>query len=59
MSLLAEYRDARRGEEIARLRRVLVLRALAATGMSQQQIAKALGISQSAVSQQLKFAPDL
>jgi predicted nucleotidyltransferase len=59
MTLAVEYRDARRGEELARLRRVLALRAMAATGMSQRQIAEALGISQPAVSQQLKFAPDL
>ncbi|MDP4013105.1 MAG: nucleotidyltransferase domain-containing protein [Candidatus Nanopelagicales bacterium] len=59
MSLSAEYRDARRGEEVARLRRVLALRAMVATGMSQRQIADALGISQPAVSQQLKFAPQL
>ncbi|MDZ7577294.1 MAG: nucleotidyltransferase domain-containing protein [Candidatus Nanopelagicales bacterium] len=59
MSLSAQYRDARRCEDVARLRRVLALRAMVATGMSQRQIADALGISQPAVSQQLKFAPDL
>jgi hypothetical protein len=59
MTLLAEYRDARRDEDLARLRRVLALRALAATGMSQRRVADALGISQPAVSQQLKFAPSL
>lgn len=59
MTLLAEYQDARRDEDVARLRRVLALRAMAATGMSQRQIADALGITQPAVSQQLKFAPDL
>ena len=59
MTLLAEYRDARRDEDVARIRRVIALRALIATGMSQRQIAKALGISQPAVSQQLKFSPDL
>lgn len=59
MSLLAEYRDARRDEDVARLRRVLALRAMIASGMSQRQIAEALGISQPAVSQQLKFAPEL
>ncbi len=59
MSLLAEYRDAKRDEQVARLRRVLALRAMAATGMSQRQIANALGVSQPAVSQQLKFAPEL
>jgi predicted nucleotidyltransferase len=59
MDLLAEYRDARRDEDIARLRRVLALRAMVATGMSQRRIADAVGITQPAVSQQLKFAPEL
>lgn len=59
MTLLAEYREARHDEEVARLRRVLALRAMAATGLSQRQIAVELGITQPAVSQQLKFAPDL
>jgi len=59
MTLLAEYREARRDEDVARLRRVLALRAMGAEGMSQRQIADALGVSQPAVSQQLKFAPDL
>jgi predicted nucleotidyltransferase len=59
MTLAVKYRDARRDEELARLRRVLALRAMAATGMSQRQIAEVLGISQPAVSQQLKFATDL
>jgi len=59
MTLLAEYRDARRDEDVARLRRVIALRAMAATGLSQRQIADALGISQPAVSQQLRYAPDL
>src|SRR5665811_770694 len=59
MTLLAEYREARHDEEVARLRRVLALRAMAATGLSQRQIAAELGITQPAVSQQLKFAPDL
>jgi predicted nucleotidyltransferase len=59
MTLLAEYQDARRDEDVARLRRVLALRAMGAVGMSQRQIAHALGITQPAVSQQLKFAPDL
>lgn len=59
MALVAEYLDARRDEDIARLRRVLALRAMVAAGMSQRQIAVALGISQPAVSQQLKFAPEL
>lgn len=59
MTLLAEYHDARRGEDVARLRRVVALRAMIATGMSQRQVADALGISQPAVSQQLRYAPDL
>ena len=59
MTLLAEYRDARHGEDVARLRRVLALRAMLATGMSQRQAAEGLGVSQSAISQQLKFAPAL
>lgn len=59
MALVEQYRDARRDEDVARLRRVVALRAMAATGMTQRQIAAALGISQSAVSQQLKSAPDL
>lgn len=59
MTLVAEYRDARHGEHVARLRRVLALRAMAATGMSQRQIAEALHISQPAVSQQLRTALEL
>ncbi len=59
MPLVAEYTDARRGEDLARLRRVLALRAMLASGMSQREVAQVLGISQPAVSQQLRFAPDL
>ena len=59
MTLLAAYRDARRDEDVARLRRALALRAMVVTGLSQRQIANSLGITQPAVSQQLKFAPDL
>jgi len=59
MTLLAEYRGARRDEDSARLRRVLALRAMAAGGMSQREIAAALGITQPAVSQQLKAGRDL
>ena len=36
MTVLAEYREARRGEDLARLRRVIALRAMLADGMSQQ-----------------------
>jgi uncharacterized protein len=59
MTLVAEYRDARREEEVARLRRFLSLRGMVATGMSQRQIAEALGVSQPAVSQQLRPAREL
>jgi len=59
MSLVEEYQEARRGEDLARLRRVLALRALLADGLSQRAIAEQLGISQSAISQQLRSAPDL
>ena len=59
MTLAAKYRDARRDEDLARLRRSLALRAMVATGMSQRQMAEALGITQPAVSQQLKYAPEL
>ena len=59
MSMLAEYRDAQRGEDALRLRRALALRAMVATGMSQREIANRLGISQPAVSQQLKNSPKL
>lgn len=57
MSLVAEYRGARRNEDVARLRRVLALRAMVASGMSQREIAAELGVSQPAVSQQLKASP--
>jgi predicted transcriptional regulator len=53
MTVVEAYRSARRDEELARLRRVLALRAMAAAGMTQKQIAESLGISQPAVSQQL------
>jgi predicted nucleotidyltransferase len=59
MTFLSEYREARRDEDVARLRRVLALRAMVATGMSQREIGTALGISQPAVSQQLRAASDL
>lgn len=59
MTLVAEYRAARRHEDVARLRRVLALRAMVAIGLSQREIAAALGISQPAVSQQLRAASDL
>jgi predicted nucleotidyltransferase len=57
--LLAEYREAQRDAELARLRRLLALRAMVATGMRQRQIAEDLGITQPAVSQQLQSADTL
>ena len=56
MTMLAQYRDARRDEDVARLRRALALRAMVACGMSQRQIAEELWITQPAVCQQLKLA---
>lgn len=58
MSLVAEYVDARHDEDVARLRRVMALRAMVASGMSQREIAAELGVTQPAVSQQLKVASD-
>lgn len=57
MTLVAEYRAARHEEDAARLRRGLALRALAASGLSQREIAQRLGITQPAVSQQLRAVP--
>jgi predicted nucleotidyltransferase len=54
MSLLAQYRTARSAEYLARLRRIIALRAMVAGGVGQRQIAAALGISQPAISQQLR-----
>lgn len=59
MVLVAEYLAACRGEDVARQRRLLALRAMVATGWTQRQIAEALGISQPAVSQQLKAGNQL
>lgn len=59
MSLVVEYREARSQENLARLRRLLALRAMTATGSNQREIAANLGISQPAVSQQLKTSRDL
>lgn len=59
MTLLDQYRDARRAEDVTRLRRALALRAMIESGMSQREIAGALAISQPAISQQLAAAPRL
>ena len=59
MSLVVEYREARSQEELSRLRRLLALRAMLATGSTQREVAAHLGVSQPAVSQQLKAWRDL
>lgn len=59
MNLVMDYRDARRSESVSRLRRVIALRAMLASGKSQREVAALVGLSQPAVSQQLRFAPDL
>lgn len=59
MDLSAECRAARHDEDVAQLRRVPALREMVATGMSQREIATALGISQPAVSQHVNAASDL
>lgn len=59
MDLLSVYAAARRDEEVARLRRILALRALVAAGTSQRVIGEAVGITQPAVSQQIKSATGL
>jgi predicted nucleotidyltransferase len=59
MTLVDQYREARKAEETIRLRRALSLRAMVESGMSQSQIARALGVSQPAVSQQIAASPRL
>lgn len=59
MALAAQYREARRAEDVARLRRAIALRAMLASGMSQREAADELGVSQPAISQQLRSAADL
>jgi len=54
MSVLEQYLQARLDEEEARIRRMVALRALLASGATQRSIAAALGVSQPAVSQQVK-----
>jgi predicted nucleotidyltransferase len=59
MTLRDEYARARRSENLSRVRRAIALRAMVATGMTQREIAETLGISQPAVNQQLRTAPEL
>lgn len=53
MTLELEYERAIRDAELARLRRVLVLRAMLAEGESQRTIASRLGVTQPAISYQV------
>lgn len=53
MTLLGEYERATYDGELARLRRLMALRALLATGLTQAEVAQKLRVSQPAVSQQL------
>lgn len=53
MSIFVEYERATRDAEIARLRRVLAVRALLAQGASQREVAHLLGVTQPAISYQV------
>lgn len=53
MTLLSEYEHATRDAELARLRRVLALRAMLAEGESQRAVAARLGVTQPAISYQV------
>lgn len=53
MTLVMEYERAVRDAERARLRRVLALRAMLATGQSQREVAERFGVTQPAVSYQV------
>jgi len=59
MGLVLDYQNARRSEIVSRLRRVMALRAMLAGGRSQREVAESVGVSQPAVSQQLRSAPDV
>lgn len=53
MTLVFEYEQATRDAELARLRRVLAVRALLAEGESQREIAQRLKVTQPAISYQV------
>ncbi|MBX3088529.1 MAG: nucleotidyltransferase domain-containing protein [Cryobacterium sp.] len=53
MTLDLEYEQATRDAELARLRRVLAVRAMLAEGESQREVGKRLGITQPAISYQV------
>ena len=53
MTLMTEYERATQDAELARLRRVLVLRAMLAEGQSQRVVAARFGVTQPAISYQV------
>lgn len=53
MTLISEYQQAEHDSEIARLRRVMSLRAMLVEGQSQRDIARRFGLSQPAISYQV------
>lgn len=53
MTLILEYEQATRDAELARLRRVLAVRAMLAEGESQREVARRLGVTQPAISYQV------
>jgi predicted nucleotidyltransferase len=53
MTLVLEYERATRDAELARLRRMLAVRAMLAEGESQREVAKRLGVTQPAISYQV------
>jgi predicted nucleotidyltransferase len=53
MTLILEYECAVRDAELARLRRVLAVRAMLADGISQREVAQLLGVTQPAISYQV------
>lgn len=53
MELTREYQAATRDGELARLRRVLALRAMLVDGESQREVARRLGVTQPAISYQV------
>jgi len=57
MSFISDYQSAVESELIARLSRIFTLRAMQYQGLTQSEIAHRLGISQPAISQQLRAAP--
>jgi len=57
MSFTLDYQSAIESELTARLSRIFTLRAMQYQGLTQSEIAQRLGISQPAISQQLRAAP--